>query len=150
MFNSRTVATLLDELSRIESQLPGPANRNPRSGFKATIKFLERYRSSSVDGLANSLAAAKKAASARKPRKTQPLRSDLVARHTQALKAAGTNSDQFSIALNAVRSDGKVRLLELKSIVREYTGDTSSFSKKDVGFGMIEQVFDQRWKLAHR
>ena len=148
MFRTNKIVEMLENLKRVEAELSGPANRNPRSGFKSTISFLEKNQNCSLDELVSLLASKKK----KKPvtRSKAPLRQKKVELHVTALKEAGTQLSRFEQAIAELKGDKQVRLQELKVIVREYAQDISSFTKKDVGFGIIAQAFDQRWKLFSR
>ncbi|MEO0606981.1 MAG: hypothetical protein AAFY82_02040 [Pseudomonadota bacterium] len=70
--------------------------------------------------------------------------------HLDSLEQVRSSSGAFENALADLERDKQVRLTELKAIVAAYTRDSSSFSKKAVGYGMIRQAFDQRWKLHMR
>lgn len=147
MFGSPKVQDVIRDLKRIESELPGAASRNPRLGFRKTIQFLEQQQDLTVDGLARLLAESKPKS---KPKKPLILRNKKVIQHVQALDSARTSSGKFERAIAELESDTQVRLAELKAIVAAYTNDSSSFSKKAVGYGIIRQAFDQRWKLNMR
>lgn len=148
MFGSNKVRDLTADLSRIEQTLPGPASRNPRLGFRKTIAFLEKYDGMSVEQLQSKLAVPKKTI----PKKSSvsSLRRQKVDQYVNLLQSAGLSVLDFNEAFNSMKSDKQVRLLELKAIVAEYAKNKSSFSKKDVGYGIIQQIFDQRWKIGTR
>ena len=143
-----TVDSLVESLSQLEKAAGGPANRNPRLGIKNAIKFLEKYRGKRVDQLASELRASKpKQRSAQSQQMASPT---VVNLHVGALKRAGTSKTAFSEALQRLKADSSARLIELKQIVHEYAGDRSSFRSKTVGYGIIDQAFDDRWKLDNR
>lgn len=147
--SKQTTEDLVAILKQIEAATPGAAARNPRLGLKNTIKFLEKQAQGDVEALIKHLSMQKqKAPPAR--RSPPKVRADVVQRHNQALEAAGENAAMFETAVEALKSDKQVRLIELKEIVASYTGTKQSVSSKPKGYGMIEQSFDRRWKLANR
>ena len=83
--------------------------------------------------------------------KTGPaFREDVVKRHMDALQAVGYDSAAFDHVLANIEADKDVRLTELKQIAEAYIGAAQRFKTKTLGLQIIEQTFDQRWKLEMR
>lgn len=148
--NDMPLSELIDVLERIKTSAPGAANRNPKLGLTKTIEMLNASSAISVKGLISELESKKSSQPSR--RKPAPaIRHELINKYTAGLKKAETQSiGAFETLMNQLSSDTKVRVAELKKIVQEYTGDTSTFRRKSDGFGKLRQAFDYRWKLEHR
>lgn len=150
-----TTGELAKLLSALASELPGPASKNPRLSLANTIALLEGYQNRELAALLRELSAAKTAMSAlkkpSKPKKPpEPLRGPVVTRHIDSLRIAEASVSSFHAAVAALKADKKVRIQELRAIVAGYSGDTSSFPSKPVGFGILEATFDRRFALARR
>lgn len=143
-----TVDALIASLTQVEKAATGRADQNPRAGLRHAIKFLDKHRGATVDIMVKELRANKPPKPSKPP--TESVRLNVVNLHLEALRRAGTNKSEFDLAFENLKGDTKARLPEVKQIVRDYAGDKSSFRSKPVGYGILEQAFDDRWKLANR
>jgi len=144
------VDELIDQLKSIERSMPGAATRNPRLSVINTIKFLQPNAGRILSDLVEELAAKKRKTAAKTRRAATALRTDVVEKYIANLNSVGVNQVAFSSVHERMQRDKQIRIVELKEILRRYTGDTSALKSKKVGFDKIEQTFDTRWKLANR
>lgn len=140
--------TLLEALIKLEAAMPGAATRNPKAGLRHTIAFLKKHPGSTVDDLANQLFQSKPPPAKKKP--AVALKAAVVDEQVQALKNAESSTSAFAKALDQLKSDKRVRLVELKEIVKQYTGAPVPVKSKAAGLEIIDHNFDQRWKLKNR
>lgn len=144
-----TLSDMVQALERLKEAMPGAATKNPKLGVSKTIEFLKKADSDNFEAFISQLEEKKAAAPVRKRAPATP-KLDVVDEYVRLLKAADTRNTEFESILAKLKSDRKVRLLELKHITAAYTGATATAKSKAKLFDVIEQVFDQRWKLAHR
>ncbi|MEM5518569.1 hypothetical protein WNY37_16545 [Henriciella sp. AS95] len=144
-----SVGDLIRSLQDIEEAMPGAASKHPRLGVRKTVAFLNAHKNSSVDQLVRKL---REEAATKPVRKKKPavVRQQTVAKHVHSLKSAGSSHSLFVDSLEQLKSDGNVRLTELKQIVAEYVGKTTTVGSKAKAYGLIEQKFDGFWKQQHR
>ena len=146
-----STSDLLAALQAIENAVPGAVTRNPKAGLRKSIDFLSQHNGMTVASLIQSLEESAAATAPKKKIKSEPLREDTVAAHVTELRRSQMSSvDAFERAMDTLRKDKKVRVLELKQICKEYTGDTSTVKSKADAIARIQQAFEYRWKLEHR
>lgn len=144
-----SLAELIAALERIARVAPGGQSRNPRAGLDATLTFLNQAPTATVDEWVDQLSAqARTGVAVDKPQSS--VRIEVVEHHISALNTAGFESAAFETALSSLRGDPKVRLIELRAVAEAYIGAKPRFQSKPLGLKIIEQTFDQRWKLATR
>ncbi|MEO1323203.1 MAG: hypothetical protein AAFV59_09380 [Pseudomonadota bacterium] len=140
---------LISGLTRMAEAAGPPVNNNSSARRDASLAFLKRTPSLEFDHFLDKLSSGPKTMSQTTKPKSE-LREDVVKRHSDALKTAGYESKAFESALSNIETDREVRLLELKHIAEAYIGAAQRFKTKTLGLKIIEQTFDQRWKLEMR
>jgi len=140
---------LISGLNRMAIAARRPVSKTLHAGRDKSLAFLKRGATLELDHFVNELGSGPKTMSQiTKP--DQALRKEVVERHTKALTAAGYDTVAFEGALSGIKADRQVRLAELKHIAEAYIGAAQRFKSKTVGLKIIEQTFDQRWKLETR
>lgn len=142
-------------LARLASALPGTKSSNPRAALYKVSDYLSTLADIPLaEHILGVEAARPPKANARSnaTKKAPPVPNEaIVQKYVMELRSAETiSADDFSRVLKALTDDKKVRIVELKQICEQYTGDPSALSSKPAGYGRISQTFDYRWKLANR
>lgn len=136
-------------LNRMASAAERPSQKAPSGARDKSLGFLKRTPPLQLDHFVDQLDPGPKTMS-QTTKSGQAIREDVVKRHTDALKAAGYDSAAFDRVLANIEADKDVRLSELKQIAEAYIGAAQRFKTKTLGLQIIEQTFDQRWKLEMR
>lgn len=140
---------LISGLTQMALAAGSSSKKTLRGSGDKSLAFLKRTPSLELDQFVDQLSSGAKSMS-QSFEAGKDLRDIVVKQHTDALKAAGFNSAAFEDALSNIESDRRVRLIELKHIAQAYIGATQRFKSKALGLKIIEQTFDQRWKLEMR
>lgn len=146
---SLSVDEVVETLERLKAAMPGATSKNPKLGVTKTIDFLKKAETASFEHLIQKLQLQKESSPVRK-RAAATANPAIVEDYLQRLKQAGTKNSEFESTVAEMKSDRKVRVIELTQIATVYTGAKPSAKSKAKLFDVLEQVFDQRWKLAHR
>lgn len=140
---------LISGLTRMAKTAGQPSKAGLRAGRDKSLAFLKRTPSMELDQFVDQLSSGPKTMS-QTPDPGSAFREDIVKKHIDALNGAGFDSAAFEAALAGVETDRDVRLIELKHIAEAYIGAAQRFKTRTLGLKIIEQTFDQRWKLEMR
>ena len=118
--------------------------------FQKLVELMDGYEDMTIDAFCkkarDGLEGPKKSTGVR----TTALKQDVVNAHISSLKAANENDADFTEAMNALKSDKKVRMKELKAIAEGYMGLTPLSKKKLELLDEIKTLRAQNFRTEHK